>query len=156
MMPHAVRSQIATFLHGLPATLAVTLKYADGIKSTDKIRRDLHVLHSIVDRKIYGRHFAKSPIRSSYWGVGEMLDCAPHVHMGWHFNTTNAAETFAALIESGVWERTFARGGTHDVRPINSDPNDSWASYACKALITTDHVIISSTMNIALPEIVVV
>jgi hypothetical protein len=142
------REALAAHLNSWPSlVLAVTLKYNVGPISIDKIRRDLRDLHAIVDRKNYGRHFNTSLTRSSYWAVGEMLDIAPHVHCGWRFPSMNDAKTLIKLLnDDGLWEKRYARGGTHDVQLYDRTGyrfGNGFAGYACKFLFTTDHVILS-------------
>jgi hypothetical protein len=135
-----LRDAMLAFLSSLPVTLAVTLRYQTIPISIDKIRSDLHDLHFKVDRKIFGRNFHRSPTRTSYWGVIEMLDTNPHVHLGWHFPDADDAIVLDEFLSSGLWQRRYATGGTTDVQ----EHRPGWAAYSCKALLNTDHVILSS------------
>jgi len=128
------------FLATLPATLAVTLRYASPPITMDKIRHDLRDLHAKVDRKLYGRDFHRSPIRSSYWAVVETIDTNPHVHVGWAFPTDADAQTLDNLLQDGLWQHRYATGGTQNVQPHRS----GWAEYACKELRDTDSIILST------------
>jgi hypothetical protein len=135
-----LRDAMVEFLSSLPTTLAVTLRYETIPITTDKIRRDLHDLHAKVDRKIFGRDFHLSPTRTTYWGVIEMLDTNPHVHLGWHFPDADDANVLDEFLSGGLWQRRYAVGGTTNVQQHRS----GWAAYSCKSLLNSDHVIISS------------
>jgi len=134
------RDAMVAFLSSMPTTLAVTLRYETIPISIDKIRRDLHDLHAKVDRKIFGRDFHLSPTRTTYWGVIEMLDTNPHAHLGWHFPDAGDAKVLDEFLSGGLWQRRYAVGGTTDVQQHHS----GWAAYSCKALLNSDHVILSS------------
>jgi hypothetical protein len=134
------RDKMAGFLSTLPTTLAVTLRYEIASTTIDKIRRDLRDLHFKVDRKIFGRDFHVSPIRTSYWGVVEKLDISPHVHLGWHFPEIGDAQVLDDFLSSGLWQRRYAVGGTTNVQ---SHYSGCWADYCCKSLRDSDHVILS-------------
>jgi hypothetical protein len=135
-----LRDAMVEFLSSMPMTLAVTLRYETIPITIDKIRRDLHDLHAKVDRKIFGRDFHLSPTRTTYWGVIEMLDTNPHVHLGWHFPNAGDANVLDEFLSGGLWQRRYAVGGTIDVQQHRS----GWAAYCCKALPNSDHVILSS------------
>lgn len=134
------RDAMVAFLSSLPVTVAVTLRYETVPITIDKIRRDLHDLHAKVDRKIFGRDFHLSAIRTTYWGVIEMLNTNPHVHLGWHFPDAGDANVLDEFLSDGLWQRRYAIGGTTDVQHHYS----GWAAYSCKALLNSDHVILSS------------
>jgi hypothetical protein len=145
---HQALARMHEFLATLPATLAVTLRYASAPITADQIRHDLRDMHAKVDRRLYGRDFHRSPTRSSYWAVVETLDTNPHAQVGWYFPRDADARTLDDLLRDGLWQRRYAMGGTHDVQPHRS----GWAGYACKALRTTDHVILSTEPSILEPE----
>ena len=130
---------MVAFLSSMPVTVAVTLRYETIPITIDKIRRDLHDLHAKVDRKIFGRDFHLSATRTTYWGVIEMLDTNPHVHLGWHFPDARDANVLNEFLSGGLWQRRYAVGGTFDVQQHRS----GWAAYCCKALPNSDHVILS-------------
>jgi hypothetical protein len=136
-----------------PVRLALTLRYREGPVSIDHIRRDLHDLHGQVDRKRLGRDYHREPAqrRSRYWAVGETLDSNPHVHAAWYFPDLEHAFVLARLLNDGIWETRYARGGTHDHRPYNNAyaGGNGWAGYACKSLQMCDNVILSDHLNIA-------
>jgi hypothetical protein len=148
VITEAIREELASVLNGLPNRLAITLKYATGPISMDKIDRDLKALRARVDRKYLGRHYDKSSRRSSYWAVAEKLDALPHVHTGWAFSSYEHAHAMVRLLHGGLWETIFSPGGgTHNVQVYDSDgyaPGENgWAGYAVKALRSSDNIIIS-------------
>ncbi len=108
-----LRDAMVEFLSSMPVTVAVTLRYETIPITIDKIRRDLHDLHFKVDRKIFGRDFHLSPTRTTYWGVIEMLDTNPHVHLGWHFPDAGDAKVLDEFLSSGLWQRRVC-SGRHD------------------------------------------
>lgn len=147
-----MKADLATWLATLPAGLAVTLRYESGPVTIDKLRSDLKVLQGMIDRKLFGRNFYRSPIRTSYWAIAESMDVNPHAHVGWHVPAPHAWQAMK-LIQSGIWE-TIARGGTHDIQPLTSP--EEWAAYAVKSMTTTDHLILSPNYNIEIPPDIVV
>lgn len=149
MMGEAEREAMVAFLASIPSTLSVTLRYNAPTITLDRIRRDLRDLHAKVDRAVLGKRFNTSDQRSSYWAVVEKLDTNPHVHAGWRFPTLDHARHLVFMLDGAeLWRNRYAPGGTHDVQLYR--PNDyrfgtgGWAGYACKALWSTDHVILSA------------
>lgn len=147
------RARWAQWMNDEPAYLAVTLRYASGPVTRDRMQRDIEDLHARVDRALLGRRFNLMPEerRSAYWAIPEQIDGNPHMHVGWHFPGDAArkhqhANCLIKLIDQGIWQRVYAPGGTYDVQPYDADRyhhGNGWAGYATKALQLCEYIMLS-------------
>jgi len=140
-----LREGIAATVAGLPATLALTVRYESGPITMSKLTADLNRLQMRLDRKLFGRDFTKSPVRSSYWAVAESKDSNPHAHCGWSLPQPYAMRVMQFI--PAIW-LDLAKGGTVDVQPLTSQVQ--WARYAVKAMQDSASLIISPQYGLEL------
>ena len=115
--------------------LAVTLVYNDHRPTLHRIQSDLYRLHMRVDASLLGRRYTRKPeLRSCLWAVVEGFGSHPHLHAGWLFSSPDHVARFEAELPR-LWAK-FATAGSIMIK----SGDEGWARYACKALITTDHV----------------